>query len=98
MRSGRFQICKRAISGSSDNTLKVWDLTTRKEQFTLTGHSDLVNAVAVTADEKRAISDLQAGNFWFIRQHPQSLGFNDSKGTVYSHRSQRLGKCSCCNC
>src|SRR4028119_1154952 len=47
---------KRAISGSDDNTLKVWDLTTGKEQFTLKGHSSSVNAVAVTADGKRAIS------------------------------------------
>src|SRR4028118_1947622 len=47
---------KRALSGSKDNTLKVWDLTNGDEQFTLKGHSDLVNAVAVTADGKRAIS------------------------------------------
>jgi WD40 repeat protein len=47
---------KRVISGSSDNTLKVWDLRTGKEEFTLKGHSDWVNAVAVTADGKRAIS------------------------------------------
>ena len=63
---------KRVISGSDDNTLKVWDLTTGKEQFTLKGHSDWVNAVAVTADGKRAISgsedntlkvwDLSSGN------------------------------------
>ena len=47
---------KRAISGSWDKTLKVWDLTTRNELFTLTGHSQRVKAVAVTADGKRAIS------------------------------------------
>ena len=46
---------KRAISGSVDNTLKVWDLTIGKELFTLKGHSNSVNAVAVTADGKRAI-------------------------------------------
>jgi WD40 repeat protein len=47
---------KRAISGSIDKTLKVWDLTTGKEQFTLKGHTSSVKAVAVTADGKRAIS------------------------------------------
>ena len=47
---------KRAISGSDDKTLKVWDLTTGNELFTLNGHTSFVNAVAVTADGKRAIS------------------------------------------
>ena len=47
---------KWAISGSDDKTLKVWDLTTQKEQFTLNGHTSSVNAVALTADGKRAIS------------------------------------------
>ncbi|MEG4174037.1 WD40 repeat domain-containing protein, partial [Microcoleus sp. S13_C3] len=46
---------KRAISGSRDQTLKVWDLTTGKELFTLNGHRQ-VYAVAVTPDGKRAIS------------------------------------------
>ncbi|NJM64118.1 MAG: WD40 repeat domain-containing protein, partial [Oscillatoriales cyanobacterium RU_3_3] len=39
-----------------DNTIKVWDLKTRKELFTLEGHSDSVKAIAVTADGERAIS------------------------------------------
>ncbi|MEG4854677.1 WD40 repeat domain-containing protein [Microcoleus sp. B5-D4] len=47
---------KRAISGSWDNTLKVWDLTTGKEKFTLKGHSDWVYVVGVSADGKRVIS------------------------------------------
>ena len=41
---------KLTISGSSDTSLKVWNLTTGKAEFTLIGHSDSVNAVAVTAD------------------------------------------------
>ncbi|BAZ24946.1 WD-40 repeat protein [Kalymmatonema gypsitolerans NIES-4073] len=47
---------KRVISGSSDCTLKVWDLKTGKELHTLTGHSNSVYALTVTPDGKRVIS------------------------------------------
>jgi WD40 repeat protein len=47
---------KRVISGSRDNTVKVWNLETGVEQLTLTGHSNSVRAVAVTADGKWVIS------------------------------------------
>ncbi|NEO73146.1 WD40 repeat domain-containing protein [Moorena sp. SIO3H5] len=46
----------RVISGSSDHTLKVWNLNTAAEIRTLTGHSAPVNAVAVTPDGTRVIS------------------------------------------
>ena len=48
---GRF-----AISGSDDNTLKVWDLDTGKEMTTLKGHTGSVLSVAVTPDSRFAIS------------------------------------------
>ncbi|MDB9315029.1 hypothetical protein PN462_18085, partial [Spirulina sp. CS-785/01] len=38
------------ISGSDDNTLKVWDMQTGKELRTLTGHSHWITAVAVTPE------------------------------------------------
>ncbi len=46
----------RVISGSSDNTVKVWNLNTGAEIFTLKGHSARVHAVAVTPDGTRVIS------------------------------------------
>jgi WD40 repeat protein len=47
---------KRVISGSGDNTLKIWNLETRKELLSLTGHTSAVNAVAVIPDDKWVIS------------------------------------------
>ncbi|NES01067.1 MAG: hypothetical protein F6J86_46155, partial [Symploca sp. SIO1B1] len=47
---------KWVISASRDNTIKVWNLETGKEIFTLTDHTSLVLAVAVTPDGKRVIS------------------------------------------
>ncbi|AOW99467.1 hypothetical protein BJP34_08370 [Moorena producens PAL-8-15-08-1] len=44
------------ISGSSDHTVKVWNLNTGVEIRTFTGHTSPVNAVAVTPDGTRVIS------------------------------------------
>jgi WD40 repeat protein len=47
---------RRAVSASTDKTLKVWDLQSGRELFTLEGHSGWVTAVAVTPDGRRAVS------------------------------------------
>ena len=44
------------ISGSSDNTIKIWDVGTETEKFTLPGHSHWVTAIALTPDGKTVIS------------------------------------------
>jgi len=45
-----------------DNTLKLWDLTTATELKTLTGHTDYINAIAITWDGQRALcADLESG-------------------------------------
>ena len=45
-----------AVSASSDNTLKVWDVASGRELRTLAGHTDWVNAVALTPDGRLAVS------------------------------------------
>ena len=47
---------KRAVSGSGDQTLRVWDLEGDQEPRVLEGHTGWVRAVALTADGKRAVS------------------------------------------
>jgi WD40 repeat protein len=47
---------RRAVSGSRDETLRVWDLEMGREERMLEGHTDDVNAVAVTPDGRRVMS------------------------------------------
>jgi len=47
---------KRIVSGSFDNTLKVWDAQTGQETLTLKGHSSYVNSVSFSPDGKRIVS------------------------------------------
>jgi WD40 repeat protein len=49
---------KLAVSGSADNTLKVWELNSGRELHTLRGHPDSIREVALTDDGKLAISSL----------------------------------------
>jgi hypothetical protein len=44
------------ISGSFDNTLKLWDLTSGKEIRTFKGHKDLVTSVILVPGENRIVS------------------------------------------
>jgi WD40 repeat protein len=50
---------RRAVSGSQDHTLKVWDAETGRELRTLRGHAGVVNVVALSGDGRRAVSGSQ---------------------------------------
>jgi WD40 repeat protein len=45
-----------ALSGSSDSTLKIWEISTGREIRTLRGHSSSVNAVCFSPDGSLALS------------------------------------------
>ena len=44
------------VSGSDDNTITIWDLSTGQELRTLTGHSDSVNSVVISPDGQTVVS------------------------------------------
>ena len=44
------------VSGSDDNTIKIWQLSTGQELRTLTGHSDSVNSVVISPDGQTVVS------------------------------------------
>ena len=46
---------RRAVSGSLDHTVKVWDLESGAELRSLAGHGHVVRSVAVSADGRRAV-------------------------------------------
>ena len=56
----------RAVSGSSDQTVRVWDLSSGQCLATLEGHSNWVRSVAVSPDGTRAVSgsDDQTVRVW----------------------------------
>lgn len=47
---------KTLANGSSDHTIKLWQLDTGKQLYTLNGHSDWVNSVVFSADGQTLVS------------------------------------------
>ena len=63
---------KRIVSGSWDNTLKVWDADKGQEILTLRGHTAPVLCVAIGPDSKRIVSSSGEGTLkvWDADIHP----------------------------
>lgn len=78
-----------ALAGwtSSDNTIKVWDLETGRELFTLEGHTAMINAVAVTPDGRKVISASSDASLkiWDLQTREQLHTLTGHKG-IYDWR------------
>ena len=47
---------KYIVSGSSDNTVRIWDINLKKQEAVLQGHHERINCVKLTSDDKYIIS------------------------------------------
>ena len=90
---------RRALSASGDKTLRIWDLESGESLRTLEGHTDPVNAVAVTSDGRRALSasedktlriwDLESGES--LRTLEGHTGWVTARGCDLRRAPRRLG-------
>jgi WD40 repeat protein len=72
---------KKVISGSSDKTVKVWDIEKGKEILTLEGHTDGINAVKFSPDGKTALSCSLDGTIriWDLTTGKELLNINENE-------------------
>ena len=76
----------RFLSGSEDNTLKVWDAVSGAELATLTGHTGHVSG-------RRLLPGRQPHRLRLRRQHSQDLGRRQRRGASHPQRPHGLGVC-----
>jgi WD40 repeat protein len=76
---------RRAVSGSYDDTVRLWDLEHRTCLASLKGHVLDVNCVAVTADGRLAISGSDDGTVrvWDLERHACLASFEGHQGRVW---------------
>ncbi|MDT3442754.1 protein kinase domain-containing protein [Pseudofrankia sp. BMG5.37] len=75
-----------ALSGSHDDTVRVWDLATGRCLHVLEGHTEDVNSVCVTADGRRALSggDDRTVRVWDLATGRRLRTFRGHTSTVNS--------------
>jgi len=67
------------VSGSEDNTVRIWDTTTGAVLSNFQGHSDDVNAVSYSHDGSKVVSGSDDKT---VRIWATTAGNNDDRGTA----------------
>jgi WD40 repeat protein len=77
---------RRAVSGSDDGTVRVWNLESGQLSHTLSGHTDSVNSVAVDAEGRCAVSASADGTVrvWDLQIIPTTRMRFAHSGPVFS--------------
>jgi WD40 repeat protein len=72
------------ISGSSDKSIKLWDLNTGQEILNLRGHTAEVNAIALTPDNQWIISASSDSNIkaWSLKTGEELFNLTGHIGEV----------------
>jgi WD40 repeat protein len=75
---------RRALSGSRDGTVRLWDIEKGQELFTLTGHTDSVMAVAITDEGHRGVSGSWDGTVrvWDLDAETELFRLSGHEGPV----------------
>jgi WD40 repeat protein len=83
----------RAVSGSDDGTVRVWDLATGREEAVLVGHTDWVRAVAVCRNGSRAVSGSDDGKLrlWDLATGREKAVLTGHDGEVFAVAITRDG-------
>jgi len=82
----------RIVSGSFDNTLKLWDTESGKELATLKGHTDRVGACIFCPDGRRIVSasDDRTLKLWDAETYKKLDTFRTHSGIVKACASKRV--------
>jgi WD40 repeat protein len=82
------------VSGSEDNTIKLWNLATRQASRTLTGHTDSVRSVSLSLDGQTLVSGSGDATIklWDVQTGELSRTLEGHSSPVWSVALDRTGQ------